>query len=186
MDCGGRRRRQACRRWFRVRQTALSGDGAGAQLWAYYETSSVYVGLLEYFNRDYNPGIGLELLDANYVLHSPAVLWDLRGGWLPENIRSFNPGISVYSFTSSDGGDLKFGYAVITPLRFDFHSGASVGVIVEPNWQRITDRFAPRPASRSRQVTTTTHATVCTETRIDREHSRANSRMRQAGTSMVG
>ena len=122
---------------------SLSGDGAGAQLWAYYETSSVYVGLLEYFNRDYNPGIGLELLDANYVLHSPAVLWDLRGDWLPESIRSFNPAISVYSFTSSDGGDLKFGYAVITPLRFDFHSGASVGVIVEPNWQRITDRFAP-------------------------------------------
>ena len=122
---------------------SLSGDGTGAQLYAYYETNSVYVGLLEYFNRDYNPGIGLELLDANYVMHSPAVLLDLRGGWLPEQIRSFNPAISVYSFNSSDGGDLKFGYAVITPLRFDFHSGASVGVIVEPNWQRITDRFAP-------------------------------------------
>ncbi len=122
---------------------SLSGDGTGAQLYAYYETNSVYVGLLEYFNRDYNPGIGLELLDANYVMHSPAVLWDLRGGWLPENIRSFNPGISVYSFNSSDGGDLKFGYASIQPLRFEFHSGAAVGVTVEPNWQRITDRFAP-------------------------------------------
>lgn len=122
---------------------SLSGDGTGAQLLAYYESNSVYVGLLEYFNRDYNPGIGLELLDANYVMHSPAVLWDLRGDWLPEKIRSFNPAISVYSFTSSDGGDLKFGYATITPLRFDFHSGAAVGVIVEPNWQRITDRFAP-------------------------------------------
>ena len=122
---------------------SLSGDGTGAQLYAYYETSSVYVGLLEYFNRDYNPGIGLELLDANYVMHSPAVLWDLRGGWLPESIRSFNPGISVYSFNSSDGGDLKFGYASIQPLRFEFHSGAAVGVTVEPNWQRITDRFAP-------------------------------------------
>ena len=122
---------------------SLSGDGTGAQLWAYYETSSVYVGLLEYFNRDYNPGVGLELLDANYVMHSPAVLWDLRGDWLPENIRSFNPAISVYSFNSSDGGDLKFGYAVIQPLRFEFHSGAAVGVTVEPNWQRITGRFAP-------------------------------------------
>ncbi len=122
---------------------SLSGDGTGAQLLAYYETNSVYVGLLEYFNRDYNPGIGLELLDANYVMHSPAVLWDLRGDWLPEKVRSFNPAISVYSFDSSDGGDLKFGYATITPLRFDFHSGAAMGVIVEPNWQRITDRFAP-------------------------------------------
>ena len=122
---------------------SLSGDGTGAQLWAYYENSSVYVGLLEYFNRDYNPGIGLELLDANYVMHSPAVLWDLRGDWLPENIRSFNPAISVYSFNSSDGGELEFGYAVIQPLRFEFHSGAAVGVAVEPNWQRITGRFAP-------------------------------------------
>ena len=122
---------------------SLSGDGTGAQLWAYYENNSVYLGLLEYFNRDYNPGIGLELLDANYVMHSPAVLWDLRGDWLPERIRSFNPSISVYSFTSSDGDDLEFGYADIEPLRFEFHSGAAVGVVVEPNWQRITDPFAP-------------------------------------------
>ena len=122
---------------------SLSGDGTGAQLWAYYENNSVYVGLLEYFNRDYNPGIGLELLDANYVMHAPAVLWDLRGGWLPERVRSFNPAISAYSFTSSDGDELEFGYAVIQPLRFVFHSGAAVGLSVVPNWQRITDRFAP-------------------------------------------
>ena len=122
---------------------SLFGDGTGAQLWAYYETNSVYVGLLEYFNRDYNPGIGLELLDANYVMHAPAVLWDLRGSWLPETVRSFNPAISAYSFSSSDGDELEFGYAVIQPLRFVFHSGAAVGLSVVPNWQRITDRFAP-------------------------------------------
>ena len=122
---------------------SLSGDGTGAQLWAYYENNSVYVGLLEYFNRDYNPGIGLELLDANYVMHAPAVFWDLRGDWLPERVRSFNPAISGLSFTSSDGDELEFGYAVIQPLRFVFHSGAAVGLSVVPNWQRITDRFAP-------------------------------------------
>ena len=122
---------------------SLSGDGTGAQLWAYYENNSVYVGVLEYFNRDYNPGIGLELLDDNYVMHSPAVIWDLRGEWLPARIRSFKPSISVYSFTSSDGDELEFGYAEIEPLRFEFHSGAALGVAVEPNWQRITDRFAP-------------------------------------------
>ena len=122
---------------------SLSGDGTGAQLWAYYENNSVYVGLLEYFNREYNPGIGLELLDANYIMHSPAVLWDLRGDWLPERIRSFKPSISVYSFSSSDEDELDFGYAVIEPLRFEFHSGAAVGIAVEPNWQLITDHFAP-------------------------------------------
>ena len=122
---------------------SLSGDGTGAQLWAYYENNSVYVGLLEYFNRDYNPGIGLELLDANYVTHSPAVIWDLRGDWLPERVRSFNPSIIAYSFTSSDGDELEFGYAEIVPLRFEFHNGAAAGVTVEPNWQRITERFAP-------------------------------------------
>ena len=121
----------------------VSGDGIGAQVWAFYENNLVYLGLLEYFNRDYNPGIGLEILDTNYMMHSPAVSFDIRSQRLPGFIRSFNPGAEAYVFQDSDDGDLLFAYAPIRPFRVHFQNGAQIGVFVEPNWQRLEDPFFP-------------------------------------------
>ena len=121
----------------------LSGDGVGGQFWAFYENNFVYIGLLEYFNKDYNPGIGLEILDTNYVMHSPAINFDIRSERLPGAIRSFNPGAEAYIFRDSDDGDLLFGYAPIRPLRLNFQNGAQISAIVEPNWQRLEDPFLP-------------------------------------------
>ena len=120
-----------------------SGDGIGAQLWAFYENNSIYLGLLEYFNNDYDPGIGLEILDTNYVMHSPAVSFDIRSERLPASVRSFNPGVEAYIFQDSDDGDLLFGYAPIRPFRIRFQNGAQVGAFVEPNWQRLEEPFFP-------------------------------------------
>jgi len=119
------------------------GSGIGSQLWTYYENNWLYVGLLEYFNKDYEPGVGLEILDANYVLHSPAVSLDLRSERLPSFVRSFNPGFEAYIFQSADDGDLLFGYAPIRPVRINFQNGAQIGLFVEPNWQRLTEPFFP-------------------------------------------
>ena len=119
------------------------GDGLGSQLWAFYENNWLYVGLLEYFNKDYEPGVGLEILDTNYVMHSPAVSLDLRPDWLPESVRSFNPGVEAYIFQSSENGDTLFGYAPIRPFRVLFQNGAQVGLFVEPNWQRLDEPFFP-------------------------------------------
>ena len=121
----------------------VEGDGLGGQLWAFYENNWLYAGLLEYYNKDYEPGVGLEILDTNYVMHSPAVSLDLRSERLPKGIRSFNPGFTAYIFQSSDDGDLLFAYAPIRPLRFHLHSGAQFGFIVEPNWQRLDEPFFP-------------------------------------------
>ena len=121
----------------------LTGDGIGSQFWAFYENNLVYIGLLEYFNHDYNPGIGLEILDTNYVMHSPAISLDLRSERLPDSIRSYNPGVEAYIFQSSDNGDLLFGYAPIRPLRLHFHNGAEIRAVIEPNWQRLTEPFSP-------------------------------------------
>ena len=120
-----------------------NGDGVGSQLWAFYENNLIYVGLLEYFNKDYDPGIGLEILDTNYMMHSPAVSFDIRSAWLPSYIRSFNPGVEAYIFQDSDDGDLLFGYAPIRPFRVYFQNGAQIGAFVEPNWQRLEDSFFP-------------------------------------------
>jgi len=119
------------------------GSGIGSQLWAYYENNWLYVGLLEYFNKDYEPGIGIEILDANYVLHSPAVSLDLRSDRLPGFIRSFNPGIEAYIYQSADDGDLLFGNLPIRPFRIHFQNGARIGLFVEPNWQRLDEPFFP-------------------------------------------
>ena len=121
----------------------LSGDGLGGQLWAFYENNFVYIGLLEYFNRDYNPGIGLEILDTNYVMHSPAISFDIRSRRLPNAIRSFNPGVEAYIFNDSDDGDLLFGYAPIRPLRLNFQNGARISAFIEPNRQRLEEPFFP-------------------------------------------
>lgn len=120
-----------------------SGDGLGGQLWLHYETNHVYAGLLEYYNRDYHPGVGLEILDTNYAMHSPALNFDLRPGAMPEFIRSFEPGFEAYVFTSSENGDLLFAYAPISPLAFTFDNGGTAELIVEPNWQRLEEPFFP-------------------------------------------
>lgn len=120
-----------------------AGSGLGSQLWMYYENNWLYAGLLEYLNKDYEPGVGLEILDETYVMHSPAVSFDLRFDWLPDSIRSFNPGIEAYVFESADDGDLLFGYAPIRPLRLHFQNGAQVSFFVEPNWQRLEESFFP-------------------------------------------
>jgi hypothetical protein len=120
-----------------------AGSGIGSQLWAFYENNWLYAGLLEYFNRDYLPGVGLEILDTNYVMHSPAVILDLRPDRLPAFVRSYNPGVEAYIFQSSDDGDLLFGYAPIIPAKFIFQNGAQIGLVVEPNWQRLDEPFFP-------------------------------------------
>ena len=124
-------------------QDDVAGSGIGSQFWTYYENNWLYVGLLEYFNKDYEPGVGLEILDANYIMHSPAVSLDLRSERLPDVVRSFNPGIEAYIFQSSDDGELLFGYMPIRPLRFIFHSGAQFSFLIEPNWQRLEQPFSP-------------------------------------------
>ncbi len=124
-------------------EDSIDGSGVGGQLWAFYQNNWIYVGLLEYYNRDYEPGVGLEILDTNYVMHSPAVSFDLRPEQLPASIRSFNPGAEAYVFQSSDDGELLFAYAPIRPLRFFFQDGAQVGLTVEPNWQRLETPFFP-------------------------------------------
>lgn len=119
------------------------GTGLGSQLWAYYENNWLYVGLLEYYNKDYEPGVGLEILDTNYVMHSPAVSFDLRPDWLPGAIRNLNPGVEAYIFQDSEDGDLLFGYMPIRPMRVYFQNGAQIGLFVEPNWQRLEEPFFP-------------------------------------------
>ncbi len=121
----------------------VTGDGLTAQLWAYYENNLLYAGFLQYFNKDYNPGVGLEILDTNYVMYSPAISFDFRPERLPRSVRSINPGAEAYIFRSSDDGDLLFGYAPLRPVRIAFHNGARIDLVVEPNWQRLEQPFTP-------------------------------------------
>lgn len=124
-------------------QDDATGGGIGGQLLISFKNSYLYAGLLEYYNRDYAPGIGLEILDTNYVMHSPALSLDLRSAALPEFVRSFDPGLEAYIFQSSEDGDLLFGYAPLRPLSFRFANGGNLRLSVEPNWQRLDESFSP-------------------------------------------
>ena len=120
-----------------------TGDGLGGQLWAFYQTNRVYLSSLNYYSKDYNPGVGLELLDSNYVMNNLTASYDFRSEKLPGIIRSLNPGASAFLFRSADDGDLLFAFAPIRPFRLRFQSGAQIDVSVEPNWQRLDQPFSP-------------------------------------------
>ena len=120
-----------------------TGYGLGGQIWAFYQTNRVYLSSLNYYSKDYNPGVGLELLDANYVMNNLTASYDFRSEKLPGIIRSFNPGASAWLFRSADDGDLLFAFAPIRPFRLRFQSGAQIDVVIEPNWQRLERPFSP-------------------------------------------
>lgn len=120
-----------------------TGSGLAGQLWALYQDNNVNVSLLEYYNKDYNPGIGLELLDTNYVMHSLTASYDFRSQRLPRSVRSLSPAVSGFRFESSDDGSLLFAYAPIRPARVRFQNGALIDFHVEPNWQQLDEPFFP-------------------------------------------
>ncbi len=120
-----------------------TGGGFGAQLWAFYRSDRLYLSSLQYYNKDYDPGMGLELLDTNYVMHNLSASLDIRSGRLPGSLRSINPGFSVFAFRSADDGDSLFGYATLRPLRLRFQNGAQLDFTAEPNWQRLDSMFSP-------------------------------------------
>ena len=121
----------------------ITKDGLGGQFLISYTNNLLYIGLLEYYNRNYNPGVGLEILNDNYIMTSPAINFDLRPTWLPSYIRSYNPGIYAYIFNSSVDGSHLFSYGGIDPLDLDFHDGANVSFTIEPNWQDLETSFFP-------------------------------------------
>jgi|GEM_PF-2751957 len=117
------------------------GNGMAGQFWSFYENNQVYIGLLEYFAKDYEPGVGLEIFDANYVMTSPAINLDLRPKWLPTFIRSHSPGSYAYIFNSSDNGNLLFGYWGITPLEFVFRMAVVLNTPLNPTGSGLTSLF---------------------------------------------
>ena len=120
-----------------------TGDGLGSQLWVFFRTNHLSLSSLNYYSKDYHPGIGLELLDANYMMNSLIANLDIRSTKLPASIRSLNPGASVFAFRNVDDNNLLFAYAPIRPVQVRFESGAQFSVIIEPNRQRLAEAFSP-------------------------------------------
>lgn len=118
-------------------------DGLGGQFWVGYTNNWIYLGLLEYYNRSYNPGIGLEILDDNYIMTSPAINLDLRPDWLPAFIRSYNPGVYAYIFNDSEDFTHLFSYMGIGFIEFNFQNGSIFYFTYEPNWQDLEFSFSP-------------------------------------------
>lgn len=121
----------------------VTKDGLGGQFLISYNNNFLYVGLLEYYNRNYNPGVGLEILNDNFIMTSPAVNLDLRPDWLPSFIRSYNPGIYAYIFHSSVDGNHLFSYGGLNAIDINFHDGSNFSFTIEPNRQDLETSFFP-------------------------------------------
>ncbi|NJL76513.1 MAG: hypothetical protein HC892_17350 [Saprospiraceae bacterium] len=119
------------------------GNGFAGQFFTYYENNWIYVGLLEYFNKDYHPGVGLEILNDNYVMTSPAVVLDWRPEWLPQQVRRLRPYVDAYIFNSTDDGRSLFGYMGISPIAIEFQNSAEIRYAMVPNWQNLDASFFP-------------------------------------------
>jgi uncharacterized protein YkvS len=119
------------------------GRGYAGQFLAFYENNLFYIGLLEYYNKDYLPGAGLLILEENYFMTSPAMVFDLRPSWLPKTIRRIRPEAYAYIFNSSEDARPLFGYWGFKPLALEFQNGASASYTYEPNWQVLENSFFP-------------------------------------------
>ncbi len=121
----------------------ITKDGLGGQFLISFTNNLMYIGLLEYYNRNYNPGVGLEILNDNYIMTSPAIDFDFRPNWLPSFIRSYEPGMYAYIFHSSVDGSHLFSYGGLNAIDFNFHDGSNFSFTIEPNRQDLETSFFP-------------------------------------------
>jgi hypothetical protein len=128
------------------------GDGLAAQGWVGYQDNVIYVGLLQFFVRNYQPGIGIERFGTDYVMTSPAIDLDLRPSWLPKFVRSYGPDAFLFAFHDPRSGKLISADARISPFDVTFQTGANVEIAFEPNWQLLaeTDDFVGVPIGAGR------------------------------------
>lgn len=119
------------------------GNGFAGQFFTYYENNWIYIGLLEYFNKDYHPGVGLEILDDNYLMTSPAIVLDWRPKWLPKQVRRLRPYLDAYIFNSTDDGRSLFGNMGISPIGIELQNSAEIRYALAPNWQNLDASFFP-------------------------------------------
>ncbi len=111
------------------------GNGLAAQGLVAYRDNLLYIGLFEFFVKNYHPGIGLERFGRDYVLTSPAIEFDIRPKWLPRWLRTFEPDASVSIFNDPTMGRLISLEGRLAPFDVTFQSGANLEVSFEPNVQ---------------------------------------------------
>lgn len=121
----------------------LTGGGLAAQGFIGFQNNLFYIGLLEYFVRNYKPGIGLERFGQDYLMTSPAIDFDIRPKWLPKAVRNYGPDASAYIFNNPDNGRLILAEASVSLLDVDFQTGANVEIRHAPTWQVLEEEFEP-------------------------------------------
>ena len=125
-------------------------EGSGGDGWAAHAIVGNYapwgyIGWLqEYVGPRWEPRSGFRFTN-DVVVTSPAFTLDLRPDWLPEWVRSYAPGATVYFFNEASSGDFFSGSVSVRPLTFLLQNGGEVAVSVRPEWQRFEEPFRPIP-----------------------------------------
>lgn len=114
-----------------------TGEGIASQVWASYRNNAVYMGWLGYFVYDYNPAMGLERFGRNYFYNSPAIDFDLRPKWLPENIRRLKPTAFAGIFHRHDLSDIISSDLSFLPVVLEWQNGAELSYQVSAIGQNL-------------------------------------------------
>ena len=116
------------------------GDGSAGYAWLANDSNSGYLGHVQAFiSKNYNPGVGFVARD-DLLLTSPAGNLDLRPGWKPEFVRSFNPGFVAYMYHRLSDGAFQEAWLTLTPVSISFIKGAEINLSLEPNWQTLENQ----------------------------------------------
>ncbi len=119
------------------------GDGWAAHAIVGNNATWGYVGWLqEYIGPEWEPRTGFTFT-SDVIVTSPAFTLDLRPDWLPDWIRSYAPGTTVFLFHRASTGAFFSGTVTIRPLTLVLENGGRVGLRVRPEWQRFDRAFRP-------------------------------------------
>jgi hypothetical protein len=102
------------------------GEGIASQVWTSYRNNSLYVGWLGYYVYDYNPGMGLERFGRNYFYNSPAIDFDLRPTWLPQQIRRLKPTAYAGIFHKHDLSGIISADISVLPVVIEWQNGSEI------------------------------------------------------------
>ena len=119
-----------------------SSTGLAGNMFAGYNTNTMYVGTLHSFATErYLPGMGF-VAQSNTVFHNPggyAIIRPKERTWW----RRWDPGAFLNVYHNANDGTFQQASIDIFPLWFFFQDNAFVRYSVIPTWQNINFDFAP-------------------------------------------
>lgn len=124
-----------------IRHTATSGSNAGVAGYSQflYRSNQLVAYLTQTIvTQKFNPEMGF-VSRSNVVSHSFGGFFIDRRKWLPEWVRSFEPGLFAEVYHKATTGRWQEAQVNINPVFLGFQNGGNVSLFINPTFQRLED-----------------------------------------------